>query len=186
MASISVYLGAKPGALSSFASTVEELGQLIASNNHHLIYGGSSLGLMGKLAQSALSKGGKVTGIISKALVEKEVPLDNLNELVITETIQERKKLLQERADAFIILPGGLGTFEEMFETWNAVKIGTYKKPIGLLNYNGYFDKLIEFVDECVSHEFVTKDQASIPMVANTPTDLLGLIEKLCSATESS
>ncbi len=176
MASISVYLGANKGKLPGFTACVETLGQLIAKKQHHLIYGGSSLGLMGILAQRVLSEGGRVTGIISESLVDKEMPPDNLSELIVTKTIQERKRLLQARADAFMILPGGIGTFEEMFETWNAIKIGTYKKPMVLFNYHGYFEQLIAFINECAQHGFLTQDAANIPAIAETPEALFSQI----------
>jgi len=176
-------LGANPGNNETLLNVVSELGKQIANNGHRLVYDGSSMGLMGHLANAALSCNGKVTGIISNSLLEKEAPLNTLDKLIITDTIQERKLLLQQRADAFIVLPGGLGTFEEVFETWNAVKIGTYKKPIGFLNHNGYFNKLFDFINECVTHGFVTQEQYNIPTQADTPQALLN---KLVSSHETS
>ncbi|MDX2346867.1 MAG: TIGR00730 family Rossman fold protein [Legionella sp.] len=180
MKSICVYLGANRGKSSALVKASVELGQLIAQNNVRLIYGGSSLGLMGKLSESVLSHGGKVTGIISRALIAQEKPSDALDELIITETIQERKLLLQQHADAFLVFPGGIGTLEEAFETWNAIKIGTLKAPMGFLNIDGYYDKLFEFVLNCQKRGFVSADQMEIPLLGKQVEDLFFRLRKSC------
>lgn len=166
MKSICVYLGAKIGNNPAFYDSVGHLGRLIAEGGYRLVYGGSSLGLMGHLAKSALKQGGKVTGIMTKHLIDKEVPLDSLDEMIITDSMQERKQLLQKRSDAFMVMPGGLGTLEEAFETWNAVKIGLFNKPIGVLNMDGYFDELLTFMHSCASHDFLSIEQVRIPIVS--------------------
>lgn len=121
MKSVCVYLGAKFGNSTLFKDMVVQLGSQIAHSNIRLVYGGSSLGLMGLLATSVMDLGGKVTGIIPENLIALEKPLTSLDELVITKTMQERKILMQQKADAFIVMPGGLGTLEEAFDTWNAI-----------------------------------------------------------------
>lgn len=178
MKSICVYLGANPGNNTNLIDIVSALGKLIASKNMNLVYGGSSLGLMGILANAALANNGSVTGIITEHLIEREKPLTTLNELIIVNTMQERKLLLQQRADAFIVLPGGLGSLEETFETWSAIKLGLIKKPIGFLNVDGYYDNLFLFISSCVKNGFITDKQAQIPKIHENPEILLSSIIK--------
>ena len=157
MKSICVYVGAKFGNSQLFKDVVIQLGNQIAHSNIRLVYGGSSLGLMGLLATSVMDLGGKVTGIIPDNLIALEKPLTSLDELVITKTMQERKMLMQQKADAFIVMPGGLGTLEEAFDTWNAIKIGVFNKPFGFLNIDGYFDGLFSFITTAEKHGLTLK-----------------------------
>ncbi|OCH99041.1 Rossman fold protein, TIGR00730 family [Legionella jamestowniensis] len=173
MKSICVYLGAKSGSSERFKDVVIQLGSQIGRSNIRLIYGGSSLGLMGLLATRVMDLGGQVTGIIPESLITQEKPLASLDELIITKTMQERKILMQQKADAFIVMPGGLGTLEEAFDTWNAIKIGVLNKPIGFLNIDGYFDDLFSFISHAEKHGFVSKAQAKIPKVNACPTFLI-------------
>lgn len=171
--SICVYLGAKFGNSPLFKDAVLQLGQKIAHSNIRLVYGGSSLGLMGLLATSVIDSGGKVTGIIPENLLALEQPLTSLDELIITKTMQERKILMQEKADAFIVMPGGLGTLEEAFETWNAIKIGVLNKPIGFLNLDSYFDGLFAFIANAQKQGYISELQAQIPKISDCPLLLL-------------
>lgn len=173
MQSVCVYLGANLGKDNRLLESVVTLGQQIASNGCRLVYGGSSQGLMGLLATSVIDHGGKVTGIIPTFLIEKEIPPDNLDNLIVTETIQERKLLLQKLSDAFIVMPGGLGTLEEIFDTWNAINMGILNKPIGFLNVDGYYDGLFSFIDNCTARGFILPDQMKIPSVDSEPQTLL-------------
>lgn len=173
MKSICIYLGAKLGNSIHFKDTVIQLGNQIAHSNCRLIYGGSSMGLMGLLATTVIDLGGKVTGIIPESLIAQEQPLTSLDELVITKTMQERKILMQEKADAFIVMPGGLGTLEEAFDTWNAIKIGVLNKPIGFLNVDGYFDALFSFVAKAAMYGFISEKQVSIPKINANPALLM-------------
>ncbi len=173
MLSICVYLGANSGDKPHFSDAAMVLGHAIAAAKYRLIYGGSSLGLMGVLAHAVMAAGGLVTGIIPKQLIVKEKPLKTLDELVITDSMHERKRLMEQRADAFIVMPGGLGTLEEAFDTWNAIKIGTLNKPIGFLNIDGYFDGLFEFINTSVKRGFVSDTQAKIPKINANPHALL-------------
>lgn len=173
MPSICVYLGANPGNNPHFTDAAMLLGKAIADAGYRLIYGASSQGLMGKLATSALAHGGQVTGIIPEYLIEKEKPLTTLDELIITSNIQERKRLMEQRSDGFIVMPGGLGTFEEAFETWCAIKMGVLNKPIGFLNIDGFYNTLFLFIDHCVQAGFMTEAQAHIPTIEANPKTLL-------------
>lgn len=172
MKSICVYLGSSPGHNAILDKSILELSRLITEHNTHLIYGGSRFGLMGKLAKSVLDNGGQVTGIISRSLLDKEKPLDTLSELIITDTIQERKLLFQQKASAFMVLPGGIGTLEEAFEVWNGIKVGTLKTPIGFFNPNDFYAKLFDFITQCEEAGFVTPSQTNIPFIDDNIADL--------------
>lgn len=186
MKSICVYLGANPGTKNQLLRAATELGQAIAARGLRLVYGGSSHGLMGALAQAVLKHGGQVTGIIPKTLLEQETPLDTLDKLIITDTMQERKMLMQQHADAFLVMPGGIGTLEEAFETWNAIKIGTIHKPIGFLNLDGFYDGLFAFMTHCEQQGFVSAKQLHIPLVDANPQKLIhALCENLSAHSEA-
>lgn len=173
MQSICVYLGAKLGNSTLFKEVVVQLANQIAHSNMRLVYGGSGLGLMGLLATSVINAGGKVTGIIPEHLIASEKPLTSLDELIITKTMQERKMLMQQKADAFMVMPGGLGTLEEAFDTWNAIKTGIFNKPFGFLNVDGYFDDLFSFIANAEKHGYVSKTQTQIPKINHCPLRLL-------------
>ena len=173
MKSICVYLGAKTGKNELFFQAVHILGKQIANRGYHLIYGGSSEGLMGILANTVLNNGGTVTGIIPNHLIRQEKPLDTLSELIITETMQERKLRMQQQADGFIVMPGGLGTLEEVFELWNAIKMGLINKPIAFLNVDGFFNDLFSFITHCEMNNMLTSEQMQIPKINSDPTLLL-------------
>lgn len=177
MKSVCVYLGANSGNNNQFSEAVVLLARELADKELTLIYGGSSLGMMGLLAASVKEYGGKVIGIITKNLIEQEKPLDQIDELHIVETMQERKRMMQQMADVFIVMPGGLGTLEEAFETWNAIKIGELKKNIGFLNINGYFDGLFSFIETCEQNGLLLKKDANIPLIQpNAPALLAQMI----------
>lgn len=173
MQSICVYLGAKPGNSPHFSEATTILGHAIAEAGYRLIYGGSSQGLMGILANAALARGGMVTGIIPEHLIPQEKPLSTLDKLIVTDSMQERKCLMEQHADAFIVMPGGIGTLEEAFETWNAIKIGFINKPIGFLNIDGFFDGLFSFITHCVKCNFLSQSHAWIPKINADPQLLL-------------
>lgn len=178
--SVCVYLGAKFGNSALFKDVVVQLANQIAHSNIRLVYGGSSLGLMGLLATSVIDLGGKVIGIIPENLIALEKPLTSLDELVITKTMQERKILMQQKADAFIVMPGGLGTLEEAFDTWNAIKIGAFNKPLGFLNIDAYFDDLFSFISNAEKYGFVSQAQGQIPKINTCPSLLLSELSVCC------
>lgn len=173
MQSICVYLGAKPGNSVRFMEAATILGHAIADAGYRLVYGGSSQGLMGMLANAAMASGGLVTGIIPRALIPQEKPLTTLDKLIVTDTMRERKHLLQEHADAFIVMPGGLGTLEEAFETWNAIKMGSIDKPIGFLNIDNFFDGIFSFISHCVKTDLISPRHAKLPKINANPHLLL-------------
>ncbi len=182
MKTVCVYLGANSGNNIQFSEAVVLLAKELADMGLTLVYGGSSLGMMGLLATTFKEHGGKAIGIITKNLIEKEKPLDVLDELHIVDTMQERKRMMQEMADIFIVMPGGLGTLEEAFDTWNAIKIGVLNKGIGFLNINGYFDGLFSFIGTCEQNGLLLKKDGDIPIVQ--PSVQLLLAQMIISPKE--
>lgn len=173
MKAIGVYLGASPGNNPAFKGAVVKLASGIVNHGLTLVYGGSSLGMMGLLATTVKDMGGKAIGVMTTHLLDKEKPLDILDELHIVDSMQERKRKLQMLADAFIVMPGGLGTLEEAIETWNAIKIGELNKKIGFLNIDDYFSKLFSFVEHCRANGFIHSNQSLNPIVHTDPCQLL-------------
>lgn len=173
MKTICVYLGASFGNNVAFKQAVIKLAHEIVDHGLTLVYGGSSLGMMGLLATTVKELDGKVIGVITTHLLDKEKPLDTLDELHVVDSMQERKKMLQQLSDAFIVMPGGLGTLEEAIETWNAIKIGELNKKIGFLNVDEYFVKLFSFIEHCQENGFMHAKQSTIPMIHADPSSLL-------------
>ncbi|MEW6481179.1 TIGR00730 family Rossman fold protein [Hydrogenophaga bisanensis] len=153
--SLCIYCGSRPGTDPGFAATARQIGQWIGEHGGQLVYGGGRGGLMGLVADATLAAGGRVVGIIPKALVEKEWAHHGCSELHVVDTMHERKRLMAERADAFLALPGGIGTFEEFFEVWTWRQLGYHDKPVGLLNLNGYYDGLMSFIATAVQSQFM-------------------------------
>jgi len=140
------------------------------------VYGGASVGLMGVVADAVLAEGGEVIGVIPETLVDREIAHRRLTELRVVQTMHERKAGMAALADAFVALPGGLGTLEELFEIWTWGQIGLHAKPYGLLNTDGYYDPLIEFLDHAVREGFVREAQRSALVVCSDPDELLDRI----------
>ncbi len=178
MKSICVFLGANVGNNTLFSESVILLGHEIAERGARLVYGGSSLGMMGLLATTVKERGGAVVGVITRHLLEQEKPLEGLDELHLVDTLQERKNRMEQESDLFVVMPGGLGTLEEAFEIWNAIKIGVVKKPIGFLNTDGYFDKLFSFITDCKDSCFISEDNLSIPKISSDVKLLLKSLDQ--------
>ena len=153
--SLCVYCGSRPGSNPAFAQTARAVGDWIGRHGGQLVYGGGHNGLMGLVADATLAAGGRVVGIIPKALVEREWAHKGCSELHVVDTMHERKRVMAERADAFLALPGGIGTFEEFFEVWTWRQLGYHDKPVGLLNVDGYYDGLLEFMRTGVEQQFM-------------------------------
>ncbi|BCA94355.1 cytokinin riboside 5'-monophosphate phosphoribohydrolase [Legionella antarctica] len=164
MKTVCVYLGAQFGNVNEYSEAAILLGKLIAVDGFTLVYGGSSLGMMGLLANTVKENGGKVVGIITHHLIDQEKPLKILDELHIVDSMQQRKAMMQKISDMFLVMPGGLGTLEEAIETWNAIKIGELSKPIGFLNIKGYFDGLFSFLNSCEQAGFLSSQVINIPV----------------------
>jgi uncharacterized protein (TIGR00730 family) len=171
--SLCVYCGSRPGANPAFADAATQVGRWIGQRGGRLVYGGGCNGLMGIVAQSALDAGGTVLGVIPKALVEKEWANHQCTELIVVDTMHERKRLMAEHSDAFVALPGGIGTFEELFEIWTWRQLGYHDKPVGLLNTLGYYDGLLGFLNSSVQQQFMGEWQMGLMRVAETPEQIL-------------
>jgi uncharacterized protein (TIGR00730 family) len=171
---IAVFCASANGANPAYRSTAEDLGRTLAQRNLGLIYGGGNTGLMGALADAALAAGGHVIGVIPHVLVDLEVAHHGVTELHVTDTMHTRKALMASRADAFIILPGGYGTFEELFEVlaWQTLKI--HSKPVVLLNVAGFYDTMLAFLDVC-DREGMLRNNRNILLVATTVEEALHL-----------
>ena len=171
--SVCVYCGSKPGASPDFATTARAVGHWIGARGGQLVYGGGKNGLMGIVAAATLEAGGRVVGVIPKALVEKEWANNDCSELHIVDTMHERKRLMAEHADAFLALPGGIGTFEEFFEVWTWRQLGYHDKPVGLLNQNGNYDLLVTFLQSTVTQGFMGDWQMGLIRIGDQAEDLL-------------
>ena len=174
---ICVFCGSNNGADAVYAGAARTLGQLFAREGIGLVYGGGSVGLMGQLADAVLGAGGEVTGVIPHALWAREVGHRGLTDLHIVETMHERKAMMADLADAFIALPGGLGTFEEIFEIWTWAQLGLHAKPLGFLDVNGYFAPLMQFLDRAVREQFVRPEHRGIAVIESEPEQLLRRFE---------
>jgi uncharacterized protein (TIGR00730 family) len=174
--SVCVYCGSRTGTRPEFAQAARTVGTWIGQHGGQLVYGGGKAGLMGVVALATLQAGGRVVGVIPRALVEKEWALHECSELHIVDTMHERKRMMAERADAFIALPGGIGTFEELFEVWTWRQLGYHDKPVGLLNVDGYYDGLLAFLATTIEQQFLSDWQMGL---VQTDTDPQALLRRL-------
>jgi len=181
--SICVYCASRDGNTPAFLDLAREVGHWIGREGGQLVYGGGNNGLMGAVADATLAAGGRVVGIIPQALVEREWAKRDCTELHVVNNMHERKAMMAERADAFLTLPGGIGTFEEFFEAWTWRQLAYHDKPVGLLNSAGYYDALLEFLSQSVRHGFMSEWQMQLLTVGEAPAELL---PRLVSALKSS
>lgn len=175
MRRVCVFLGATIPQNPKFLEATLALGKAFAEQNVQLVYGGAKVGLMGKLADAVLTNGGNVVGVMATVL-EGEIAHDKLTHLYVTSSLQERKSMMASLSDGFIAMPGGLGTFEEMFEVWNARKIGISEKPLGLLNIDGYFNFTLAQLERGVEEGLVKKSHLSLIKCCADPGILLDLV----------
>ena len=173
MRSICVYCGAAPGRRAEYVEAARALGTTLARRNLRLVYGGASVGLMGAVADAALAAGGEVVGVIPEALMKKELAHPGLSELVVTRSMHERKTAMAELADGFVALPGGIGTFEELFEIWTWAQLGFHRKPCGVLNVAGYYDQLLGFLDHARDEGLLAPSVREVLQVADGADALL-------------
>ena len=171
--SICVYCGSRPGVQPIHAETARAVGRWIGQHKGQLVYGGGHNGLMGVLADATLEAGGTVIGVIPQALVDTEWAHRGCTELHVVDTMHTRKQMMAERADAFLALPGGIGTFEEFFEAWTWRQLGYHGKPIGLLNVQGFYDGLVTFMQSIEKQGFVSDWQMSLIRVSPNTDELL-------------
>ena len=171
--SVCVYCGSSPGVNTAHGEIARATGRWIGAHGGQLVYGGGRNGLMGMVADATLAAGGLVVGIIPQSLVLQEVAHQGCTELHVVDTMHARKRMMAERSDAFLALPGGIGTFEELFEAWTWRQLGYHDKPIGLLNAGGYYDGLLAFLRNCVAEQFMSDWQMGMLQVGTKPEPLL-------------
>ncbi len=177
--SICVYCGSRPGVRGDYAQSARDVGRWIGLHGGQLVYGGGSNGLMGIVADAALGHGASVVGIIPEAMVEREWSKHDCTELHVVKTMHERKHMMAQRADVFLALPGGIGTFEELFEMWAWRQLGFHDKPLGLLNVAGYYDPLLHMMRHTELEGFMTEAQRSLVHAGN---DFNALLRELVQA----
>ncbi len=170
---ICVFCGSRPGVRQEYVKAAHALGEILARSGIELIYGGGNVGIMGEIANSVLNNGGRATGVIPKTLVDKELAHRNLTALRVVTTMHERKALMSELSDAFIALPGGIGTLEEFFEVLTWAQLGFQKKPCALLNTAGYYDHLISFIDKMVEDRFLDEGHRGLMMIEKDPVTII-------------
>jgi uncharacterized protein (TIGR00730 family) len=179
---LAVYCGSAPGAQPVFAEAARATAAAMVRRGVELVYGGGRLGLMGLIADSVLELGGQVYGVIPEALIELEVAHEGVTELHRVETMHERKAKMTELADAFLALPGGIGTLDELFEAWSWNALGYHAKPFCLLNVEGFWDGLIEFIDHATVSGFLSKQRRAQLLIAQTPDEAVELLDEAAAA----
>lgn len=179
---ICLYCGSRHGGDPAFEAAAEELGRAVAARGWGLVYGGGNVGLMGVAARAALAAGGHVVGVIPRGLMEREQGLDAVSELIVTETLRERKGIMFERSDAFVALPGGFGTLEEVVETLTLRQLRYHSRPILFLNTAGFYDPLLAFFAHAVESGFIAPAHLDLYAVAESVPALLELIEAQLAA----
>ncbi len=174
---ICVFCGSSPGSRPEYLEAAENLGRALVRRGLDLVYGGASVGLMGRLAETVIASDGDVIGVIPSSLADKEVALTGLPDLRVVPSMHERKAVMADLADGFVALPGGVGTMEEFFEALTWTQLGIHEKPCGLLNVSGYFDPIIAFLDHAVSQRFIRSEHRQMVLVHDEPDELLDLME---------
>lgn len=184
--SICVYCGSRPGERPAYAETARAVGTWIGQHGGQLVYGGGRTGLMGIVADATKAAGGRVVGVIPQALVDKELANQACDELHIVANMHERKAMMAERSNAFLALPGGIGTFEELFEVWTWRQLGYHDKPIGLLNVDGYYTSMLAFLESTVSNGFMGAWQMDLIRASDSTESLMEfLVESSGMSPES-
>ena len=175
---ICVFSGSNPGRKPEYVEAARELGKVLAQAGIGIVYGGASVGLMGAVADAAMANGGEVIGIIPKALVDKEIAHTGLSDLRVVGSMHERKALMAELSDAFVALPGGLGTLEELFEVWTWGQLGYHAKPFAVYNLGGFYDGLYAWLDHVVGEQFMKPEHRDMLIVESEPQALLKAIDE--------
>ena len=174
---VAIYCGSKKGISKQYQSMATQLGKFLVESGIDLVYGGGKVGLMGVVADSVIAHGGQVTGVIPHGLCVDELVHQNLTELVRVVGMHERKAKMIDMADAFIAMPGGIGTMDELFEAWTWYQLGIHSKPVGILNVEGYFDGLIEYLHQMVTQEFLSQRHLDSLHISPCPIDLISQMQ---------
>jgi uncharacterized protein (TIGR00730 family) len=170
---VCVFCGSSPGSDPAYAAAARDLGNILASEGIGLVYGGGNVGMMGELANAAVAAGGQVTGVIPRALMEREVALTELDDLRVVDSMHARKALMADLSDGFIALPGGVGTLEEFIEVLTWAQLGLHAKPCALLNTTGYFNTLLRFLDHIIGEKFMAEVHGQLILRGDEPRALL-------------
>jgi len=170
---ICVFCGASPGARPGYAEAARELARLLTAEGIGVVYGGGGVGLMGALADAVITEGGEVIGVIPRALVDREIAHRDVMDMRVVGSMHERKALMADLSDAFVALPGGIGTLEELFEVYTWAQLGLHQKPCALLNVDGYYDGIADFLGHAVSERFLREETRSLLMVESDPATLV-------------
>jgi len=181
--SVCVFCGSQPGARPAYTAAARALGGWLAQQRIEVVFGGGHVGMMGALADAALAAGGRVIGVIPEHLMRPELAHRGLTELIVVDTMHTRKRTMAQRSDAFVVLPGGYGTFEEMFEMITWLQLRLQSKPVGLLNVEGFFDPLVGFLRHAVDERFIRDEHAALwSIAADVPTLIAHLSERAARA----
>ena len=178
MKNICVFCGSRLGNNPMYKESAQELAKLMVEQGYDLVYGGANIGIMGLIADTVLIKGGKVTGVMPRFLADQEIAHTNLTTMNLVNSMHERKQMMSELSDAFITLPGGIGTFEEFFEILTWAQLGIHQKPVCLLNVNGYYDLMLDFINNAINQGFFRKETKNLILVENTPEALIHRISQ--------
>jgi uncharacterized protein (TIGR00730 family) len=173
MRRVCVFCGSSPGARPAYGAAAEELACLLVAEGIGVVYGGGQVGLMGRLADAVLAEGGEAIGVLPEALVEKEIGHPGLSDLRVVGSMHERKALMAELSDAFVALPGGLGTVEELFEVYTWAQLGLHRKPCALLDVEGYYEGIAGFLAHAVEERFLREDHRAMLIVERDPRTLV-------------
>ncbi|HST37742.1 MAG TPA: TIGR00730 family Rossman fold protein [Allosphingosinicella sp.] len=184
MRRLAVYCGASMGSDPAFAATARALGEYMAAEGIGLVYGGGRLGLMGVVADAVMGNGGEAYGVIPQALIDLEVAHTGLTELHIVTSMHERKAMMTELTEAFVAIPGGVGTLDELFEAWTENALGYHAKPVALLNVHGFWDGMISFVDHVTAVGFMSPARRAQLLVAETIPEAIARLDSAIAAAE--
>ena len=174
---VCVFCGSSPGTRPAYAEAARALGHVLADRRLGLVYGGGNVGLMGVVADAVLAAGGEVIGVIPHALMAREIGHTGVTTMHVVDSMHERKALMADQADAFIALPGGVGTFEELFEAITWTQLGLHAKPCGLLNVEGFYDDLLRFLDHAWAEGFIKPETRAIVKASADVAELLDLLD---------
>jgi uncharacterized protein (TIGR00730 family) len=175
---VCVFCGSSPGARPAYADATAELARVLVAEGLGLVYGGARVGLMATLADTTLAEGGEVTGVIPRALVEKEIAHNGLSDLRVVRSMHERKAVMADLSDAFVALPGGLGTLEELLETYTWAQLGLHQKPCALLDVDGYYAGVVEFLSHAVVERFLREEHRAMLIVDREPRALIDRLKR--------
>jgi uncharacterized protein (TIGR00730 family) len=178
LSSVCVFCGSNGGADPAYLAAAEAVGAGLAQRGIRIVYGGGRVGLMGALADSARAAGGEVVGVMPQALVDREIGHTGIDDLRVVDTMHERKALMVELADAFVALPGGIGTLEELFEVYTWAQLGIHAKPLALLDVAGYYEPLAAFLDHAVAQQFLRADMRAVLAVADSLEAVLDAFDR--------